>query len=210
MSKLARRTVLAGALGLAAPAWAAGDGERLAAAARRQVGVTVGYDPAYRRLGYPEGDVPRSTGVCADVVIRAARDALGLDLQRLVHEDMRRAFASYPSRRAWGLARPDPNIDHRRVLNLETYWSRQGARLWQADGFLLAPAIPVSLAPGDMLSFRLLTGQPHVAVVVAGGILPRVVHNIGSGAEEALLASLTYCRAAGHYRWPKRAGSQAA
>src|SRR3954465_274544 len=76
-------------------------GERLAAAARTQVGVTTAYDPRYTRIAYPHGDVPRSTGVCADVIVRAGRDALSLDLQRLVHEDMQRDFAAYPH--TWGL-----------------------------------------------------------------------------------------------------------
>ena len=86
------------------------------AAARSQIGVTVGYDPAYRKIGYPGGDVPRSSGVCTDVVIRALRDARKVDLQKLVHEDMKANFAKYPQ--LWGLKKPDANIDHRRVPNL--------------------------------------------------------------------------------------------
>ncbi|HLD66344.1 MAG TPA: DUF1287 domain-containing protein, partial [Pseudomonas sp.] len=95
----------------------------LVAAAREQVGVTLSYDPAYRRLAYPGGDVPLATGVCTDVLIRALR-AQGLDLQVAVHQDMRQHFAVYP--KAWGLKRPDANIDHRRVPNLMTYFSRRG------------------------------------------------------------------------------------
>ena len=94
---------------------AATSGRRLADAARAQVGVTVGYDPGWTHLSYPGGDVPRSTGVCADVVIRAARDGLGLDLQKLVHEDMVKHFAVYPARLAWGSRGPDANIDIRRA-----------------------------------------------------------------------------------------------
>ena len=75
----------------------------IVAAARKQIGVTVGYDPAYRRLAYPNGDVPRSSGVCTDVVIRALRDARKVDLQKLVHEDMKANFAKYPQQ--WGLKR---------------------------------------------------------------------------------------------------------
>lgn len=78
---------------MAASANARRQGTDLAAAARRQIGVTTGYDNKYRPIGYPNGDVPIATGVCADVVIRAARDAWGIDLQRLVHEDMTRSFA---------------------------------------------------------------------------------------------------------------------
>jgi uncharacterized protein len=108
-------------------------GQRLADAARAQLGVTTAYDPTWTHLTYPGGDVPRSTGVCADVVIRAARDGLGLDLQKLVHEDMMKSFDAYPARKAWGSKKPDASIDHRRVLNLEAYWTRSGARLWAAE-----------------------------------------------------------------------------
>jgi hypothetical protein len=93
--------------------------------------MTVSYDPVWTPLTYPGGDVPRSTGVCADVVIRAARDGLGLDLQKLVHEDMVKDFDAYPARKAWGSRKPDASIDHRRVLILETYWTRAGARSWR-------------------------------------------------------------------------------
>src|ERR1035438_9302630 len=130
-------------------------GQRLADAARAQVGVTVGYDPTWTHLSYPGGDVPRSTGVCADVVIRAARDALGLDLQKLVHEDMVKDFSAYPARKAWGSKRPDANIDHRRVLNLEAYWTRAGARLWAAAGPVAGDSFPPPLAPGDIVTWLL-------------------------------------------------------
>ncbi len=91
----------------------------LVAAARSQIGVTTLYDPAYVRIAYPGGDVPPERGVCADVVIRAYRSAFGLDLQKLVHQDMTTHFSGYPQ--AWSLKRPDSNIDHRRVLNLAAY-----------------------------------------------------------------------------------------
>jgi uncharacterized protein len=71
-------------------------------AARAQVGVTTIYDPAYVALAFPGGDVPRERGVCTDVIVRAYRDGLGLDLQALVNADMRAAFSAYP--RTWGLA----------------------------------------------------------------------------------------------------------
>lgn len=198
---LTRRLVLAGALALPSAALAAPTGEALAAAARRQVGVTTGYDPAYRRLSYPNGDVPRDTGVCADVVVRAGRDAWRIDLQRLVHEDMGRAFSAYPSKRAWGLARPDANIDHRRVLNLEAYWTRAGARLWKAPPSTLGHAFPGPLQPGDILTWLVSGRLPHVGIVSATGLAPRVVHNIGGGAEEVLLATFVVHRAVAHYRW---------
>lgn len=99
-------------------------GEKLAKAARTQIGKTVHYDSVYRSIPFPGGDVPIETGVCADVVIRAFRAGLGLDLQQLINADMRRDFHAYPNR--WGLKSPDPNIDHRRVLNLQVYLRRKG------------------------------------------------------------------------------------
>ncbi|WP_225771087.1 DUF1287 domain-containing protein [Inquilinus sp. Marseille-Q2685] len=147
---------------------------RLVAAAEAQIGVTVSYDPAYVRLAYPGGDVPRDRGVCTDVVIRAYRDALGIDLQRLVHEDMRANFSRYP--RAWGLSRPDRNIDHRRVPNLQTFFRRHGRALPIES--------PRNFAEGDLVTQRLPGNLPHIAVVTgrtgAGGA-PLMVHNIGGG-----------------------------
>jgi uncharacterized protein YijF (DUF1287 family) len=200
---IARRTLLAApALLLATPAQAAPSRERFAAAALRQVGVTFFYDPAYRRIGYPGGDVPRFTGVCADVPVRAARDALGLDLQKLVHEDMQRAFDAYPSRRRWGMQHPDANIDHRRVPNLEAFWTRAGAGLWRAKAPVAGDAFPAPLEPGDLVTWLLPGGYPHVAVVTRGGQDPHVVHNIGAGVRTARLAELAGARAVGHFRWP--------
>ena len=100
--------------------------EDIAAAARRQVGVTMHYDTAYRRLDYPGGDVPADRGVCTDVVVRALRTARRIDLQRELHEDLDAHFAAYPNQRRWGQTKPDPNIDHRRVPNLMTYFRRAG------------------------------------------------------------------------------------
>ncbi|MCC7266906.1 MAG: DUF1287 domain-containing protein [Caulobacteraceae bacterium] len=154
---------------------------RLVAAAESQVGKTLSYDPAYTRLAYPNGDVPLSRGVCTDVVIRAYRTAFSLDLQTLVHEDMTANFARYP--KLWGLKRPDRNIDHRRVPNLETFLKRRGAS--QA-----LPPAPATLQAGDLVTQRLPGNLPHILVVhhrrQSGR--PLAVHNIGQGArvEDAL------------------------
>jgi uncharacterized protein YijF (DUF1287 family) len=176
-------------------------GLKLAAAAREQIGVTIDYDPSYRAIGYPNGDVLRTSGVCSDVLIRAARDAWDVDLQQRVHEDMLRAFASYPSRREWGLTRPDANIDHRRVLNLEAFLARQNTRLplpaalpFGGDGFE-APQ------PGDVLTWRLAGGRPHLGVVVDGPRRVKVAHNIGEGVREEPLWMFKLHKPAGHYRW---------
>ncbi len=176
-------------------------GERLATAARAQVGVTTSYDPRYTRIAYPNGDVPRSTGVCADVIVRAGRDALSLDLQRLVHEDMQRDFAAYPH--TWKLPHPDANIDHRRVLNLETFWRRTKSQCWAAAGPIGGDAFPGPLAPGDILTWRLDARLPHIGMVVATGLSgTRVVHNWGNGAEESPLSTFLPHRAIAHFRWP--------
>ncbi len=202
-----RREFLGGlaAIGLTAGRLAAAaqsNGQKLAAAARAQLGVTTGYDPTWTKLSYPGGDVPRSTGVCADVVIRAARDALGLDLQKLVHEDMVKDFNAYPARKAWGSKRPDTNIDHRRVLNLETYWTRAGARLWAASAPTPGDGFPKPMEVGDILTWLLDARLPHVGIVVSAGLQKQVVHNIGRGVELIALEEFHAERAAGHYRWP--------
>jgi uncharacterized protein YijF (DUF1287 family) len=202
-----RRDFLGGlaAFGLAAvrlSAAAQTNGEKLAAAALTQLGVTTGYDPTYTKLSYPNGDVPRSTGVCADVVIRAARDGLGLDLQKLVHEDMVKDFKAYHQLDKWGMTRPDANIDHRRVLNLETYWTRTGARLWAAEKPTPGDGFPKAIEVGDILTWMLDARLPHVGIVVSAGTQKQVVHNIGRGVELIALEEFHPERAAGHYRWP--------
>lgn len=153
----------------------AGFGWRLAEAAFQRTKARVLYDGAYQRIAYPMGDVAPNRGVCSDVIVRSYR-ALGHDLQQLVHEDMRRAFHRYPQ--AWGLSRPDPNIDHRRVLNLERYFERRGARLPVSDD-------PADYRPGDLVTYRVGRNLPHIGIVStrlsADGKRPMVVHNIGAG-----------------------------
>jgi uncharacterized protein YijF (DUF1287 family) len=183
------------ALGLAPqPARAdAGFAERLVAAALEQTGQRVRYDGSYRRIPYPGGDVPAGVGVCTDVVIRAYR-AVGIDLQQRVHEDMTRAFDAYP--RAWGLPRPDANIDHRRVPNLQTYFRRRGT---------LAPATgdAADYAAGDLVTWMLPGNLPHIGIVTdkltADGRRPLVVHNIGNGPQ--LEDVLFEFPVTGHYRY---------
>lgn len=167
--------------------------EKSVALARAQIGVTVAYDPAYTVIPYPNGDVPMDKGVCTDVIVRALRGQ-GIDLQQLVHEDMRRAFAQYPTR--WGQKRPDPNIDHRRVLNLETFMRRQ-----RLD-------VPVSqnardYRAGDWVTWRLGKERlPHIGMVsdrVAQDGTPLIIHNIGNGTQEENI--LFAFPMAGHFRW---------
>ncbi len=116
---------------------------------------------------------------------------------------MLRDFAAYPARRAWGSREPDSNIDHRRVLNLETYWQRAHAQLWRAASPTPGDQFPQPLAIGDIVTFRLDARLPHVAIVSTTSPQPKVVHNIGNGAEETELAAFHPHQAAAHYRWPK-------
>ncbi|MEX0838298.1 MAG: DUF1287 domain-containing protein [Parvibaculum sp.] len=182
---ISRRAVVSGFAALtpvlALPAWGAAEpaepAAKLVAAARAQIGVTLFYDGAYRRIAYPGGDVAPERGVCTDVIVRGYRAAFGIDLQERVHEDMKRDFAAYPAN--WGLTRPDSNIDHRRVPNLATFFRRQGGVL--ADG--------TALAPGDLVTQTIGGRLPHISVVsdrqVRGSKRPLVIHNIGGGAEYA-------------------------
>lgn len=165
---------------------------RLIAAALEQTRSSVTYDGSYRRIAYPGGDVPESIGVCTDVVIRAYRK-VGVDLQVKVHEDMRRAFRSYPQ--SWGLGGPDSNIDHRRVPNLQTFFHRAGARL-------VASRDPSGYRPGDLVTWMLPRSLPHIGVVTgerSSAGTPLVVHNIGHGPQlEDVLFSFPIT---GHYRY---------
>ena len=168
-------------------------GAKIVTAARKQVGVTLSYDPAYVSLGYPNGDVPREKGVCTDVIIRALRDGLSQDLQKLVHEDMKANFSAYPKN--WGLTKTDKNIDHRRVPNLQTYFKRSGYKLDVTKD-------ATRFQPGDLVTCTVPPNLPHVMIVsdkkTAEGV-PLVIHNIGSGAREEDVL-FTY-PLTGHYRW---------
>lgn len=183
-------------LPLPAHAQAVFKASRLMSAAVAQVDVTTGYDGTYRSIAYPGGDVPLATGVCTDVVIRGYR-ALGFDLQKLVHEDMRKHFALYP--KTWGLKNPDTNIDHRRVPNLQVFFSRHGKRLGVSTN-------PTAYLPGDLVTWNLRGSAnplPHIGIVTdrkaPGGLRPLIVHNIGNGAQvEDTLFAFTIT---GHYRY---------
>jgi uncharacterized protein len=167
----------------------------LVISARAQIGVTKLYDPAYTSLRYPGGDVASDRGVCTDVLIRALRRAHQLDLQKLVHEDMSANFSLYPKR--WKLTKPDKNIDHRRVPNLQTYFKRRGYSLavtTKKEDYL----------PGDIVTSLLPGNLPHIMIVsdqtTAGGV-PLVIHNIGSGTQEE--DRLFTYPLTGHYRLKK-------
>ena len=154
---------------------------------------SVIYDPSYFRLDYPNGDVPSDRGVCTDVVIRAYRK-VGIDLQQLVHEDMKSNFEKYPKN--WGLSQPDKNIDHRRVPNLMTYFSRFGK------------VLPISqngsdYKPGEIVCWKLGGGITHIGLVVNKKSADKkrylIVHNIGSG--QVVADCLFDFKITGHYEF---------
>src|ERR1700732_2863615 len=169
--------------------------QRLVEPAIERTHVTVRYDPSYVRIPYPNGDVPAETGVCTDEIIRAYR-AVGVDLQKEVHEDMLHNFSAYPNQRRWLLAHTDTNIDHRRVPNLMAFFARKGESL------------PVSTrsedySAGDLMTWDLGGNVPHIGIVVnrksarTGRYL--VVHNIGRGPQ--MEDVLFNWKITGHYRY---------
>lgn len=173
--------------------------ERLVRAARSYAEQYTIYDPGYRRLSYPGGDPGGRIGVCSDLVVRSYR-ALGLDLQRLIHEDMARNFRLYPAARLYGQAKPDANIDHRRVPNLMTFFARRGQTLTTS----LAPGDRGSWRPGDIVVFDLLdNGIPsHIGIVsdrLGGQGLPQVFHHFPPFPRED--DCLTNWKVIGHYRY---------
>lgn len=155
----------------------------------------VRYDGSYLSIPYPNGDVPSNIGVCTDVIIRSYR-AIGTDLQKLVHEDMAKSFSDYPSKRIWGLRSPDKNIDHRRVPNLQTYFTRHGIKLEISTN-------KQDYRAGNIVTWMLPGNLPHIGIVtnkissISGN--PLIVHNIGAGPNlEDILFDYTIT---GHYRY---------
>ncbi|MGI1680101.1 MAG: DUF1287 domain-containing protein [Cellvibrionaceae bacterium] len=157
--------------------------------------LTIRYDGSYQNIDYPNGDVPSHIGVCTDVVIRAYR-AVNVDLQQLVHEDMKANFSQYPSQHIWGMKSTDTNIDHRRVPNLQMFFSRVGEEL------SITPNQTDYLA-GDLVTWLLPGNLPHIGIVSnqldEKSKTPLIIHNIGSGPE--LSNMLFSYRITGHYRY---------
>ena len=166
-----------------------GQNPKLAEAAESIIDPTIVYDPSYVRIKYPNGDVPADRGVCTDVVIRAYRK-LGIDLQKEVHEDMKANFGKYPQR--WGRSEPDSNIDHRRVPNLMTFFSRNGTVLKITDH-------PKDYQPGEIVCWDLGGGILHIGIVTDNG---QIVHNIGGG--QRMEDCLFHWKIIGHYLWNNR------
>jgi uncharacterized protein len=153
----------------------------------------VTYDPAYFSIPYPNGDVPSDKGVCTDVIVRAYRK-VGTDLQKEVHEDMKKNFSVYPKK--WGLKTTDKNIDHRRVPNLMTFFERHGQVLKKS----LSPA---DYQPGDIVTWDLGGGVTHIGIVINKKSEDKarylIVHNIGGG-QEISDCLFTY-KVTGHYKY---------
>jgi len=165
--------------------------KRLSDAAIELTNDKVTYDPRYFSIPYPNGDVPADKGVCTDVVIRAYRK-LGIDLQKKIHEDMRANFDKYPKK--WKMKRPDRNIDHRRVLNQATFFSRFGVVKkisYKGSDYL----------PGDIVTWDLGNGITHIGIVTdrmtRDKKRPLIVHNIGAG--QVLEDCLFSFKITGHY-----------
>ncbi|WP_423130567.1 DUF1287 domain-containing protein [Gaoshiqia sp. Z1-71] len=169
--------------------------ERLADSVLVLTKQKVQYDPVYTRIDYPNGDVPAGKGVCTDVVIRAYRK-FGIDLQKEVHEDMSLNFDKYPNN--WGLTRPDKNIDHRRVPNLMTFFTRKGIVMTISNQ-------PNDYQPGDIVCWNLGGGTTHIGLLSrkksTDGQRYLIVHNIGGG--QVIEDCLFRFKIIGHYRYEK-------
>ena len=171
-------------------------GYALSNAAIERTKHRVRYDGAYVKIGYPWGDVPKTMGVCTDVVIRAYR-RLGIDLQQEVHKDISSDFYAYPNIVKWGLTKPDPNIDHRRVYNLQAFFKRHKAELPRSRN-------PKNYKPGDLVTWMVGPNFPHIGVVVnkpskADPNRLMIAHNIGNGPQiEDILFRFPMT---GHYRY---------
>ena len=150
-------------------------GERLAAAALQRTKARVTYDESYYDgIPYPAGDIPSDRGYGPDLVVRSFR-AVGVDLQQLVHEDMSVNFKLYPQ--IYPEREADPNIDHRRVPNLQRFFSRFGESLPsnRDDG---------AYSVGDIVIWQVGRDR-HIGIVVPGpgqrSSERWAVHNLNAG-----------------------------
>lgn len=169
--------------------------EKLSDAAISIIDKKVVYTPTYVSIKYPDGDVPAKTGVCTDVIIRSYRK-LDIDLQKEVHMDMVSNFNKYP--KIWGLKKTDTNIDHRRVSNLEVFFTRKGTKLNVSD-------IPKDYKTGEIITWMINGKLPHIGIVTnkksSDGKRPLIVHNVGGG--QVLEDCLFDYKIVGHYKYGK-------
>lgn len=169
--------------------------QKLSKAAIELTKDKVTYDSSYVSIKYPNGDVPKDKGVCTDVIIRAYRK-LGIDLQKEVHEDLKANFSKYPNLKKWGLKKPDTNIDHRRVPNLEVFFERKGEKLAVTQN-------PSDYKTGDLVTWLIGDKLPHIGIVThkksADGKRNLIVHNVGRG--QVLEDCLFSWKIVGHFRY---------
>ncbi|KLT71210.1 hypothetical protein AB674_04905 [Flavobacterium sp. ABG] len=171
--------------------------EKLSDAAISIIDPTIEYDPAYFSIPYPNGDVPKNKGVCTDVIIRSYRK-LGIDLQKEIHEDMVANFSAYPNLEKWGMTKTDPNIDHRRVPNLEVFFERKGQKLAISQD-------PSAYKTGEIVTWMINGKLPHIGIVTnkksKDGKRNLIVHNVGRG--QVLEDCLFDYEIVGHYKYVK-------
>ena len=140
--------------------------------AQYQTTLNTVYDGSYVNIGYPGGDPGYQQGVCTDVVIRALR-FIDIDLQELIHQDMKKAHKIYNT--VYRTKKLDNNIDHRRTQNIQTYLTRQLAKIPVPEVY--------NYRPGDIVFWDIAAGHTGIVSNIRsedhGGFL--VIHNIGSG-----------------------------
>ena len=168
----------------------------LVEAAKDRLNYNISYDGRYIKIPYPNGDIPSNIGVCTDLIIRSFRK-LDIDLQKLVHEDMKKNYHAYPSKKIWGLKSPDTNIDHRRVPNLQTFFTRMGSSL-------AITKKAQNYKPGDIVTWDIAGRSPwHIGIVsdkisnITGN--PLIIHNMGRG--PIINDMLFKFKITGHYRY---------
>jgi uncharacterized protein YijF (DUF1287 family) len=157
------------------------------------------YTEGYVGIKYPNGDVPREMGVCTDVIVRAVRNA-GVDIQKELHDDIRKSKASYPMVKGTG----DPSIDQRRVGTLLPYFKRH----WEKHSEKIDdPSDP--LRPGDIIfmdTFPSKTGPDHIGIVsdtLGESGLPLIINNWTNGTTTAEMDLLTFVPVVYRFRLPE-------
>ncbi|WP_310378425.1 DUF1287 domain-containing protein [Flavobacterium sp.] len=169
--------------------------EKLSDAAISIIDNSIIYDPSYISIKYPNGDVSKNKGVCTDVVIRSYRK-LGVDLQKEVHEDMVKNYSKYPNLKKWGLKKTDTNIDHRRVPNLEVFFTRKGEKLTVTRD-------SKDYKTGELVTWMIDHKLPHIGIVTnkksPDGKRPMIVHNVGNG--QVLEDCLFNYQIVGHFKY---------
>lgn len=160
--------------------------------AMKEVKNKTPYKSQYYNGGYP----PDSEGVCTDVIWRAFK-GINVNLKDLVDKDINANLSSYPRVQK----KPDPNIDFRRVPNMDVFFKRN------------ALTLTTEIIPGDVNSLKqwqpgdiivILKPYEHIAIVsnkrTKDGV-PYVIHNTHPNATESTHFNLWNVEIAGHYRW---------